>query len=75
VYGAAQDGIWATYFPYQTNWQMLADYLGRSSCFKSPASPDPLAPEPEVTKPRAEGAKDEQQAERNEKNGKRQNEK
>ena len=53
---------------------MPADYLGRSSCFKSPASPDPLAPELEVTKPRAEGAKDEQQAERNEKNGKRQNE-
>ena len=49
-------------FSLPDNLAMLADYLGRSSCFKSRASPDPLAPEPEVTKPRAEGAKDEQQA-------------
>ena len=52
---------------YQTTWVEFV-------AFKSPASPYPLAPEPEVTKPRAEGAKDEQQAEQNEKNGKRQNE-
>jgi hypothetical protein len=73
VYGAAQDGIWASYFSLPVNLVILAD-LGGSSCFKSPASPDPLVPEPEVSKPRAEDAKDEQQAQGNKKNGKRQNE-
>jgi hypothetical protein len=43
--------------------------------FESPVSLDPLTPEPEVTKPRAEGAKDEQHAEGHKKNGKPQNDK
>ncbi|HET6853189.1 MAG TPA: response regulator [Pyrinomonadaceae bacterium] len=43
--------------------------------FESPVSLDPLAPEPEVTKPRGEGAKDEQHAEGHKKNRKPQNEK
>jgi len=57
------------WLPDLDGFELCRQMLGYDS------SPDPLASEPEVTKPRAEGAKDEQQAEGNKKNGKRQDEK